>query len=39
MMELKKMPVIKGCLMCDYRTDNPTEIANWNGCPNCKEAK
>jgi hypothetical protein len=39
MMELKKMPVMKGCLFCNYRTDDPIEIAAWNGCPNCKEAK
>jgi hypothetical protein len=41
MMELKKMPLVVGCIGCNYRTTSPEEIDLFraNGCPNCKEAK
>ena len=37
MMELKKMPRVVGCLLCDFRTDEPKEIELFraNGCPKC----
>ena len=37
MMELKKMPLVVGCLGCDFRTNDPKQIDNFraNGCPDC----
>lgn len=39
MMELKKMSKVVGCIACEFRTDEPTEIELFrvNGCPNCNE--
>ena len=32
------MPKIVGCIACEFRTDEPTEIESFraNGCPNCE---
>jgi hypothetical protein len=39
MLEQKKVPLVVGCLNCDFRTDEPNEIEKFdlNGCPNCKK--
>jgi hypothetical protein len=37
MLEQKKVPLVVGCLNCDFRTDEPNEIEKFdlNGCPIC----
>jgi hypothetical protein len=37
MLKEKKVPLVVGCLDCDFRTDEPNEIELFsvNGCPNC----
>lgn len=41
MMELKKTPLVVGCIGCDYRADEPKKIESFraNGCPNCTKEK
>jgi hypothetical protein len=38
MMELKKMPRVVGCLVCEFRTDETEaiELFRANGCPDCE---
>jgi hypothetical protein len=37
MLEQKKVPLVVGCLECNFRTDEPNEIEKFdlNGCPIC----